>query len=151
MIYVHPVSSFREHLNHEFLVLCPPSPHDRLRIRVDDRLDIVHDVLLLPTLVVKGHPTRGQRFEDISYVNFWATRDTYTKIWKTKLDEFLHELKHAFARRLNPGGVWRLIECVNNQVGRRLLRKCEHFFQAFGQNGITRLVLALVMSRIKTR
>jgi hypothetical protein len=47
---------------------------------------------------VKGHSARGQRFEDISYVDFGVTGDTYTKIWNMKLDEFLQKLKHPFAR-----------------------------------------------------
>jgi hypothetical protein len=40
---------------------------------------------------------RGQRFKDISYFDFWSTRGTYMKIWKSKLDEFLQEMEHSFA------------------------------------------------------
>jgi hypothetical protein len=47
---------------------------------------------------MKGDSARGQRFKDILYVDFRPTRDTYMKVWKTKLDEFLQKMEHPFAR-----------------------------------------------------
>jgi hypothetical protein len=78
-------------------VLSLPSPHDRFRIRINHRLDILDDIFLLTTLVVKGHSERGQRCKHILYIDFWATRDTYTKMWKTEFDEFLDKLQHPLA------------------------------------------------------
>ena len=48
--YLHPVSTFREGLDHEFLVLLfPPSI---LWVRTNHRPDIILDVLLLSDLVM---------------------------------------------------------------------------------------------------
>jgi hypothetical protein len=96
-------------------------------------------------LVVKRNPTRGQRFDNLSYIDFWSARDTNMKIRKGKFDEFLQKLKHLFPRRWNPRRVRRLIECVYDQVGWTLIGEFEHPFQAFCQITITGLVLSLVV------
>jgi hypothetical protein len=98
---------------------------------------------------VKGHPERGQRFDGISYVNFGATRDTDMKFWKAEADEVLQKLKHPFASRWDPRRYRRLIECVHDKVDGRLIRECEHIFQAFCQNTVTKLHLSVVMIRLK--
>jgi hypothetical protein len=67
----------------------------------------------LSALIVKGHSAGGQRLEDVSYVNFWATGDTYTKVWYMKVDELIHKLKDSFARRWNPRDVGAFIKGVH--------------------------------------
>jgi hypothetical protein len=134
-----------------FLILNLPSPHDWFRIRVNHRLDILDDIFLLTGLVMKGHLERGQRCKYISYIGFWATRDAYMKMWKTKFDKFLDKFQYPLAWRWNSRDVGRFIECVNDQIDRWLIRERKHLFQGFGQNGITGLCLALVMSEIKLR
>jgi hypothetical protein len=47
---------------------------------------------------MEGHPARGQGFNNISYIDFGAAGDTYTKIWKGKVDKVFQKLKHRFAR-----------------------------------------------------
>jgi len=47
---------------------------------------------------MEGHSAGGQRLKDIPYIEFWATSDTYTKVWNLKVDEFLHKLKNPIAR-----------------------------------------------------
>jgi len=49
-------------------------------------------------LVLERHLAGGQRLEDISYVNLWATCDTYMKVWYMKVDELLQKLKNTLAR-----------------------------------------------------
>jgi len=61
---------------------------------------------------MERHPARGHELKDISYVNFWATCDTYMKVWYMKVDEILQKLKDAFARRWNPRGVGTFIKGV---------------------------------------
>src|SRR6266403_5285937 len=97
-IHPHAIRSFRERLDHKLLVLRSPSLHDLLRTRINYRPHIVLNIFLLPTFIVKGHSTRGQRFQHHSNVDFWPTCDTYMKIWNANLDEFLHKLKHPFPR-----------------------------------------------------
>ena len=91
MIHLHSVNSFCEGLDDKILILLLPSPQVRFRIRVDNGPDIIHDILLLSALIVEGHLVRGQRLEDISYVEFWATSDTYMKIWYVKAVELLSQ------------------------------------------------------------
>jgi hypothetical protein len=66
----------------------------------------------LSALIVERHSARGQRLEDISYVNFWATCDTYMKVWYMKVDKLLHKLKDPFARCWNPRDVGTFIKGV---------------------------------------
>ena len=53
VIHIHSVRSFREHLNNEILIFLLLSSYDRLQTRVNDRPDIVHDIVLLATLIMK--------------------------------------------------------------------------------------------------
>ena len=95
---LHSISSFGKRLNDKFLVLWPPSPHDLLRIRVNNRPNVVCNILPLSSLVMKRYSTRSQRFKDILYVDLWSARDAYMKITKREVDEFFQKLKHHFAR-----------------------------------------------------
>ena len=95
---LHSVRSFRERLDHKFLVLLPPSLHDLLRIRVDNRPNIVCNILLLSSFVVKGYSERSQRFKDAAYVELWSASDTNMKILKREIEELLQKLKHHLAR-----------------------------------------------------
>jgi hypothetical protein len=67
----HPVSSLRELIYDPFLIGCSPFFH--LRIRVNNRLDIIKDVLLLPLFVMKANRTALQTVEDVFDINVRAT------------------------------------------------------------------------------
>ena len=69
-----------------FFVLRLPSPHDLLCIRVNDGPNIVHDIFLLSTLVMKGDSPRGQGFKDVPYIDFGAACETDMKIRKRKVN-----------------------------------------------------------------
>src|SRR5882762_4031137 len=97
-IHLHSVSSFRQYLDHKFLIILPPSPHARFRVRVDNGPNIIRNVLFLSALIVEGHLARGQRPQGISYIEFWATCDTNTKVWNLKVNEFLQQPKYPIAR-----------------------------------------------------
>ena len=56
-----PSALFRECLNYKFLVLFPPSAHNLFRIRVNDRPNVVRNIFLLSSLVMKRHS--GERSE----------------------------------------------------------------------------------------
>jgi hypothetical protein len=66
----------------------------------------------LSALIVERHLARSQGLKDVSYVNFWATCDTYMKVWYMKVDELLHKLKDPFARRWNPRSVGTFIKGI---------------------------------------
>jgi hypothetical protein len=99
---------------------------------------------------MEGHPARGQRFKDVSYVRFWSACDRYMKIGKGKVDKLLQKLKHHFPGRWDPGGVGRFIKCVHDQVDWTLIRECEHLLQASSQIVVTRLFGAFFVGIIKT-
>ena len=48
---LHAIGSFGERLDHQTFIFISPSLH--LRVRVNDRRDIVNDIFLLPSLVVE--------------------------------------------------------------------------------------------------
>jgi hypothetical protein len=66
----------------------------------------------LSVLIVERHSAGGQRLEDISYVNFWATCDTDMKVWYMKVYELLYKLKNPLARCWDPGDVGTFIKGI---------------------------------------
>ena len=85
----HPIGSVGERLYDQILILISPFAHHR--VGVDYRGNILDDVLLLPSLVMKGYSTSRQRLQSSSDVNFGPTRGAYMKIWEGKLDKLLHQ------------------------------------------------------------
>jgi hypothetical protein len=96
-----------------FFIFLPPSPHVRFRVRVDNRPNIMGDVLFLSALIMQGHLARGKRLKEISYVEFRAASDTYTNIWKVEVGKFFQEPKYPISGRWNLGGVGTLIKGVH--------------------------------------
>ena len=88
--HAHPIGFLGERLDHQFLILLSPSAHPH--VRADDGADILDDVFLLPSFVVKRHSTGRQRFYNSSDVDFRATGDTDMKILEGKLDKLLDEI-----------------------------------------------------------
>ena len=118
MTLSHSVCSFRQRLDHQILIVRPPSPHRRARGRVDNVSNVVLDVLFLSAFIVQGNGTECQRFDDSSDVDLRATGRTNVKFWQVKVDEFLHELKDLAARRWDPGRCWTFVERVqDNEYG----------------------------------
>ena len=72
---LHPIRSLRERLDDKVPVLFAPSPH--FLVRVNHGTDIIHDVFLLSSLVMKGYAKSRQRLESRLYVDLGSTRDTY--------------------------------------------------------------------------
>jgi hypothetical protein len=99
---------------------------------------------------MERHPARGQRLKDISYVNFWATCDTYMEVGYMTVDELLHKLKNPFARCWNPRDVGTFIKGVKYEVDGTLIREGEHLFQAPRQNVVIRLSRTTIVIGMKT-
>jgi hypothetical protein len=72
----HPTSSLRERIDNEFLVFFSPSLH--CPVCLDKGTDIVDDILLLTSFLVKGHAVRCgcQRVQNCPDVVLGATGDT---------------------------------------------------------------------------
>jgi hypothetical protein len=100
---------------------------------------------------MKRYSTRGQRVEDLSNVDFGAAGDTNMKMWKAKIDEFLNKPENPFAGRWNSRGIRALIDGVHDKVYRKLTGKCDHFLQAFYQDTIAGLLLAIFIDGVKPR
>jgi hypothetical protein len=67
----------------------------------------------LSALIVERHSAGSQRLEDISYVNFGATCDTYMEVWYMKVDKLFHKLENPFARCWNSRDVGAFIKSVH--------------------------------------
>ena len=65
---------------------------------MNKRGDIVGNILLLSTFVMKGHSAQGQVFEDSLNVVLRPTRNTYMDIWEVKANKFFHKLEDLFSR-----------------------------------------------------
>jgi hypothetical protein len=141
-----PVGFVGECLDDQILILVSPVAH--LRVRVDDRGDILDNVLLLSSFIMKGHLKRRRGLQSSSDVDFGSTCDTYMKIWEGKFDELLHETEDQVPRRWQSKSVGTLVERVHNNVDRAVIGKRECVLQALYQHVISGLVCAIVMSLI---
>jgi hypothetical protein len=100
---------------------------------------------------MKGHRVFGQTFEDNPNIMLRPTRDAYVDVWEVKGNEFIHKLQDLFSRRWWNG--WRdrtLVECIQNDVNRRLSVEAEHFFKAFNHCPITRFPYSTIVGRMKS-
>ena len=52
MAFLHSISSFRQHLDHQIPIVCPPSPHRHAWGRLNDVSNVVSDVRFLSAFVV---------------------------------------------------------------------------------------------------
>src|SRR6266702_5266702 len=122
----HSISSFCECINNQIFIRYPPSPHCRIRVRIDNRSDIVSNIRILPSLVVKGNLTKRERREDGLNVDFWTTCDADMKTRKPKADEVLYEVKDLFAGGWDPKSARTFIERIQDDISRAVIRKREH-------------------------
>jgi len=87
---------------------------------MNDRTDIVHNVLDLSTLVVEGDTEGCQGLEGSLYINFGPTRDTYMYVAKPEINKVLNKTKDLFSWSWHARIVRTLIESVNDNVDRAL-------------------------------
>ena len=71
---LHSIGFCSQRVDDKPLIFLPPLFQPR--IRLNDRLDIVDDILPLATLVMKGDTMRCQGLKDSLDVNLWPTCDT---------------------------------------------------------------------------
>src|SRR6266849_3502513 len=118
---------------------------------MNDRTDIVHNVLDLSTLVVEGDTEGCQGLEGSLYINFGPTRDTYMNVGKPEINEVLNKTKDLFSWSWHARIVWTLVESINNNVDRALSWVQEHLLQASCQGIFNGPLSAIVMFRMKSR
>src|ERR1700733_13363488 len=97
---------------------------------MDDRTDIVHNVLGLSTLVVEGDTEGCQGLERSLYIGFRATRNTYMYVARLEASEVLNKTKDLFSWSWHARIVWTLVESINNNVDRALSWEQKHLLQA---------------------
>jgi hypothetical protein len=98
---------------------------------------------------MQGHATGSERFKDIPYVDLRAACDTYAQIREAKVDKILHKFKNPFAGGWNARSNGTLVESINNEVDRALIRVCQHLFETFAQIIVTRPFRAVIVTGIK--
>jgi hypothetical protein len=74
-IGLHPVGFLRECINNQFLILRPPFPHPL--IRVDEKIDIVGNIILLSCLIVQRDGIGCQGLQGGSDIALEAARKAY--------------------------------------------------------------------------
>jgi hypothetical protein len=117
---LHPVCSLGEHLDNKHSVLLAPSAY--LLVRMNNRTDIIHDILLLSSLVMKRHAKRCQRLENSLYVDLGSTCDTYVQFWKAQADEIVDKIEYLFSCGWKAGIVRTLVESIQNEINGALNR-----------------------------
>ena len=118
---LHPIRSLGERLDDEVPILLAPSPH--LLVGMNNRADIVHDIFLLSSLVMEGHPESRQRPESGLYVNLGSTRDTYVKVWEAQANEIVDKIEDLFSWGWQARIVGTLVKRIHDDVNGTLDRQ----------------------------
>ena len=93
--YLRPVSVFREDVDHQLFVLfCPRSVPS---IQLDDRLDIILDVLHLSFLIVYRNRTESEGLQNDLDIYLGLADDTYAQIGELRPDELFHKRQDFLA------------------------------------------------------
>ena len=87
---------------------------------MSDRTDVLHNVLGLSTLVVKGDTEGCQGLEGSLDINFRPTSDTYMYVEKLEANKVLNKTNDLFSWSWHARIVWTLVESINNNVDRAL-------------------------------
>jgi hypothetical protein len=128
-----------------FFILFPQA-HKFTRARIDDRSDVVGNIILLPTFVLKGNCLRRERLKRFADVDLWATCNTDTK---ARTDKVLYEIKDLFSRGWDIGRVGTLIKGIQDNINWALVWKGEHLLETLHQSFIARLMCAVVVGRVE--
>ena len=87
----HAVGSLGERLDDKLPIFLAPSPH--LRVRIDNRTDVIHDVFLLSAFAMQGHAEWCQKLEGTLYVDLGSTRDANVEIWDAQAHKILDKIE----------------------------------------------------------
>ena len=117
--YLHPVGPLRDRINDQFLILRSPFSH--LAAGMDNKRDIVNDILPLAVLVMKRHSMRCQRLESLFDIGLGTASYADAKIRMTRLDKVLYKVKDAIAWRYYSRGTGTLIEGIYDEIYRGLI------------------------------
>jgi hypothetical protein len=118
---LHSVGSLGECLDDKLPVLLAPSPH--LWVRINNGIDIIHDIFLLSTLDMEGYAERCQRLKGGLYVDLGSTRDTYVEVWDAQANKILDKTEDLFSWGWHARIVGTLVECIHDEVNGALIRK----------------------------
>jgi hypothetical protein len=84
------VGFFRKSVDDQLLVLRLPTL--ALLMSINDRLEVVLNVSLLSSLVMKGNMAENQRIEDILDISLQSACDTYAQIRELGFDEIPYKV-----------------------------------------------------------
>ena len=103
----HAISLLRECLDHQVLVILPPSID--FRDISDLRHDIFSNIVLVSSLVVKADAARRQWLETDADIHLWPTRGTYVQIRESEINKIPYKAENMFPRGSYARGIWAFI------------------------------------------
>jgi len=118
---------------------------------LDNRGDIVVNILLLTVFVMKRNDMRCQRVKSIKDIGLRAAGDAETKTSKIKLDKVLDEVEDTFAWRHYSGGIGTLVESIYDEINHRLFWELQHILQALDKRFVIRQPRSIIVCGIKAR
>ena len=130
-------------------IFLPPSPHKFTRAGVDNRSDVVCNVLLLPAFVLKGDCVRREWLECISDVDLRSTCDTDTKIRKSKADQVFYKIKNLVTCGWGIRCIRTFVKGIHDEVNLALMLEGEHLLEASGQSTVIGLTPAVVVRLVE--
>src|SRR6266567_7725618 len=98
---------------------------------MDNRSDILDDVLFLPDLVMKGDLESRQLLEDNSDIHLGAASHTKMYIRKFQVNEFFNQLQDLLAVGRLPRKIWAFIDAVDHDINWVLPRQAQHLRHTF--------------------
>ena len=92
---LHTIGFLRVCLDDHFLVVLPPSVI--IGNNSNLRSDIIGNIVLVSSLIVKGNAAVRQWLETEADIYLWPTRDTYVQIREAEINKVLYKAENAFS------------------------------------------------------
>src|SRR6266852_4237653 len=106
---------------------------------MDDRLDVLDYILLLPDLVMKRNLERCQRLEYHSDIYLRPASDTEMYIRKFQTNEVFNQIQDLLTGRRPSREIRAFVESIGDDINRALPWQTQHVFQTFLERAKTGL------------
>src|SRR5712691_3358883 len=100
---------------------------------MDNGLDVIDYVLLLPVLIMKRSLERGQRLEHHSDIHLRPASHTEMYIRKLQMNKFFNQLQDLLAGGWPSRKIGAFVESVDNDINLALFQQTKHIRQTFFQ------------------
>jgi hypothetical protein len=118
---------------------------------VDGIADVIKEIPLLSTFLVKGHLHGRKGLENCSDVHYRSTSDADPQVWKSQGSKVRHEFQDFFTGCWYPREIGTFVERVHEDVGCWLSWEIEHIFKTLCKSCVSCFPRASSVCRVQAR